>query len=379
MPEKKGFRSCSCDSFNERTRPGDSAWGVADAMAIAYELTGDEHFLDLAQMTYAYFIPTAGGMGKNYSIALVTSPQLIYKLHRAGRTDLSTGRWDEPFEALAPRVLPPGRPLRVLLRTTRPEAVEVSVAVAGQARNVTVPPGASWQAVELRPLPAGEPVALTLTSGAQAQACTVEVLAPGAAPVGEEVGLIAGQEDFLGPALPLLGVTAMPIAAGDDLARFGTILLGTQACTLDAAGIRSDPAPLLRWLHAGGTVVVSHPNDDNQDPFLFGPALVLQEENAVSGAIMAPEHALFRSPQAVADLSGATMFDSVAWADEAWEVLAADTAGRPAVLALTVGEGRVLVIVPSFERYVTGLLAASEAQVAGYRAFLENVVAWAQK
>ncbi len=376
IPERKGFRSCSCDTFNEITRPGHSAWGVADAMAIAYELSGDEHFLDLAQMTYAYFIPTAGGMGKNYSIALVTSPQLICKLHNAGRDDLSTWRWDEPFEALVPRVLPPGRPLRVLLRTGRPEPVEVSAAVGGRTQALTVRPGGAWQLFELDEAPGGT-TEITLASGEHARPCTVQGLEVGAAQVGDAVGLIAGDEDFLGPALPLLGVEAAPISAGDDLSRFGTIFLGTQACTLDAAGIRSDPGPLLAWLHAGGRVVVSHPNDEAWDPFLFGPPLVLQEENAVSGAIVAPEHALFTMPTAVADIAGAAMYDSVAYADDAWQVLANDTEGRPAVLELTLGEGRVLVMVPSFERYVTGALSASDDATARYRAFVENVMAWA--
>jgi len=35
------------------------------------------------------------------------------------------------------------------------------------------------------------------------------------------------------------------------------------------------------------------------------------------------------------------------------------------------------VMVPSFERYVTGALSASEDATARYRAFVENVMAWA--
>ncbi len=376
IPEGKGFRSCSCDTFNDKTRPGHSAWGVANAMAHAYELSGDEHFLDLAQMTYGYYMQTAGGMGKNYSTAMVTSPHLIYKLHKAGRDDLSTARWDQPFEARLPRVVPAGRTVQVLLRTTKPEALGISATVGEREQKVLIQPGGEWQLVDLGDAPAGDS-ALEMRYGDYASGCALEVLADGEVePPGEGVGLIAGAEDFLGPALPLVGVDATAIAAGDDLKTFGTIFLGTQACTLDAAGIRSDPAPLLRWLRSGGRLVVSHPNDEKWDPFLFGAPLVLQEENSTSGEIVAADHALLTAPNAVTDLAGAAMFDSVALAADEWETIVRDVQGRPAVLMLEVGLGDVVVMVPSFERYVSGELAASAEKAAQCRAFMQNLIAW---
>jgi len=376
VPQAKGFRSCSCDTFNERTRPGHSAWAVANAMAHAYELSGDERYLDLAQMTYAYFAEGAGGMGKSYSIALVTSPHLIYKLHEAGRDDIDTARWEEPFEAVVPRVLAPGAGrLSLLLRTRRREPVQVTVAAGNQKREITLQPDADWEVVTFQ---AAGPDVIEgkIVCGEQTESFRVEALHAGKIGAPRDgVGLIAGEEDFLGPALEALGVEFEVITGLTDLERFGTIYLGTQACTLDAAGVRTSPAPLVQWLHAGGTVVISHPNDEAWDPFLLGPPLVLQEENSISGAIVAPDHPLLAGLDAQA-LAGAMMYDSVSFADGAWQVLVEDRRGRPAVLELQAGEGHALVIVPSFERYVTAALAADAEQVARYRAFMENVLAW---
>jgi len=168
------------------------------------------------------------------------------------------------------------------------------------------------------------------------------------------------------------------VASVEELQPMRVLFFGTQACTLDAAGMRSNPAPLLRWLHAGGTAVLSQLNDDGWDPFLLGRALIVEEEDSESGEIAAPEHPLFTTPNHVTDLAGAKMFDSIGYLDERWEVVVKDARGRPVVAECKLGEGRVIVFEPSFERYVAGeLTAATEDRANAFKGFLENVVAYA--
>ncbi len=381
VPERKGFRSTSCPTFNEHTRPGASCQSVAPALAHAYELSGEERYLDLAQMCFAFYAKGGAGIGKTYSHAICKSPHLIYKLHRAGRDDIDPSRWEDAFEARAPRVLPPGETakLPVLVRSNRKEPVEVTIQVLGGANTtVTLEPGAPWQLVELPGIKPGV-IEATATCGEQEKRIQTEALLPGKqAALGDGVGLIAGEGDFLGPALEALGVKFARVASVEELQPMRVLFFGTQACTLDAARMRSNPAPLLRWLHAGGTAVFSQLNDDGWDPFLLGRALIVEEEDSEGGEIAACEHPLFTTPNRVTDLAGAKMFDSIGYLDERWQVLLRDSEGRAAVVEYKLGEGRAIVFEPSFERYVAGeLTATTEDRANAFKGFLENVVAYA--
>lgn len=385
VPEKKGFRACSCETFNVKTRPGGSCWTVSNALAHAYELSGNERFLDLAQMGYAMYAKTgATGIGKSYSTGLVTSHHLIAKLHRAGRDDLDPTRWEDRFEMVSPRVLidrDPGKPT-LLLRTLRDDSVRVEIKPAGRPSwSIELRPGSGWQTVELDPPADGSKVIRgEVSCDTQVRSFAIRSDAPqGATPIGQGVGLIAGTEDFLGPALRELGIEHIPIKDLTALSQCKVVFVGTQACTLNAAGLRADPAPLLQWLHAGGTAVLSQPNDDGWDAFLLGNPLIMQEPNSVSGSITVSDHELFKTPHAIAELSGASMYDSIAYVDDAWTVFMKDSGGRPAVVEARVGSGRVLVIVPSFDRYVSGALAGPDKLVSASRQFFENVLAYARR
>ena len=122
----------------------------------------------------------------------------------------------------------------------------------------------------------------------------------------------------------------------------------------------------------------SHPNDEGWDPFLVGAPLVLQEEDSESGRILQPGHGVFAKLMEQTEVAGAKMYDSVAYADSRWRVLMADAKARPAVLECQVGQGRAIVCVPSFERYLTGELAArSEASGDACRAVFRGLVEYA--
>jgi hypothetical protein len=63
-------------------------------------------------------------------------------------------------------------------------------------------------------------------------------------------------------------------------------------------------------------------------------------------------------------------------AADGWQVLARDSEDRPAILELTVGDGRALVVVPSLERYVTGALTGSDELTVAARRFMANLLAY---
>ncbi len=380
VAERRGFRSCSCPTFNQGTRPGQSCWSVSNALAHAYQLSGEERYLDIAQMGFAFYAKGGSGIGKSYSQAICMSPHLIAKLHGAGRDDLDTSRWEPAFELRAPRVLPPGRStkLPLLLRRARKDPAPVTVQVLeGAKRAASLKGGGQWQLIELRDIKPGV-IKAAVTCDGQVEEIRVEALGPEKlGSTGNGVGLIAGEDDYLAPALEALGVKFQRVDSVEQLQPMGVLFFGTQACTLDAAQMRRNPALLLRWLQAGGTAVFSHLNDEGWDPFLLGPALVMQDEDAESGEIATPQHPLFTTPNRVANLAGAKMFDSIAYLDKRWKVLLKDWQGRPAVVECQIGDGRAIVLGPSFERYLTGAIApATQERADAFRGFVENLLAY---
>ena len=79
----------------------------------------------------------------------------------------------------------------------------------------------------------------------------------------------------------------------------------------------------------------------------------------------------------IASLAGAMMYDTLGHADQAWRVLARDEKGHPAIVETNFGQGKMLVVQASLERYVTGTLPpAGDLTPAACRDFLENVLAY---
>ncbi|MEA3401811.1 MAG: hypothetical protein U9R79_11275 [Armatimonadota bacterium] len=391
IAERKGFRSASCPTLNASVTPGYECYRTPAAMLRAYELSGEERFLEIAHMGFSYAVARGGGSGKGGSVQLTITPHAVYKLKQAGITSLDTSRWEEAAFLHAPGWVPVGdgapAALQVLVESNRDEAQEMALQIAGlpgdaSARGFTVSLGPrEVRSVQLDlpvldPAP-GEtlPLLLRMRAGDETAEASllVDCIAPGG--VGRLTGLIAGEEDFLAPALDELGVEYERVQALDELGRFARIYLGTQAHTLDAAGIARSPETLLRWVYRGGTLVVSQLNDDGWSTRFLPGVVVLAEENATSGRIRASEHALFTTPNRVRDLAGMQMYDTIARAD-GWQVLMEDEAGRAAIIATSCGEGRILAMMPSVERYVTGALDDGKLEQVA-REFLHNIIAWA--
>ena len=394
LPDRKGFRSCSCDTMNAAVTPGFECYRTPAAMLHAYELTGERRFLEIAHIGLAYAVRRGAGAGKGGSVQLTLTPHAVYKLRQAGITSLDTAQWESPVGLGAGFVpVEPGRPISLPITVTshRDHSLSVVLRLEGlpegwpqvAARVVELPPGAE-QAISFD-LPAaavlqrGETVAFTIAAqvGDEAISRGIVLTCPAQEGTGDAIGLVAGAGDYLGPALELAGIHPQPIDSLADLAPFGVIFLGTQAHTIDAAGLQSDYARLLQWVHGGGTLVISQLNDDNWRPEFLPGRVLLDEPNATSGALAAPDHPIFTTPSAVTDVSGMTMYDSIVQAD-GWQVLLRDTSDRPAIIAIDLGAGRILAVMPSVERYYSGAETCTDPDLlADYRRLFENIITWA--
>ncbi|MGI5818847.1 MAG: hypothetical protein ACOX9R_12205 [Armatimonadota bacterium] len=396
QPDRKGFRSASCDSLNEATRPGSNCRRTPAAMLRAFELTGEETFREIAHVGFSYVVAGGGGGGKAGGTQLILSPHIIYKLKQAAITSLDTLRWEAEARLQVPGFIAvaPGGPVSVPLTVVsqRDHPIAVSLSIEGvpegwprvEALTLELPPHgertASFELPAATALEAGETVALTVTAqvgGGEAMHRQVVLAHPPDGLAGDAIGLVADELDFLGPALEQAGVEYRRIDALDDLSGFAVIFLGTQAHSVNAAGLHRDYPKLLEWVHAGGTLVVSQLQDAGWRPEFLPGTVLLSNTSTESGPIIAPEHPIFAGIAETDALTGVIMYDSIVEAG-GWDVLLADAGGGPAIIATDPGAGRILAMMPSVERYCTGEEAALNADLlAACQRLFSNIITWA--
>jgi LmbE family N-acetylglucosaminyl deacetylase len=143
---------------------------------------------------------------------------------------------------------------------------------------------------------------------------------------GVSVGYVMGSGDALADAIEQLGVPLARLSADDllfsDLARYSTIVLGVRAYET-RADLRSAHGRLMRWVEAGGHLVVQYnraamnrlapeapaPPEGASSPYVPYPAAVTPErisDETTPLRLLAPAHPLFTTPNrmAEADWSG---------------------------------------------------------------------------
>ena len=143
---------------------------------------------------------------------------------------------------------------------------------------------------------------------------------------GVSVGYVMGSGDALDAAIRQLGVPLTLLAEDDllfaDLGRFTTIVVGIRAYET-RADLRAAQGRLMRWVEAGGHLVVQYgraamnrlapsapaPAEGAPSPYAPYPASVTPErisDETTAMKLLAPEHALFTTPNRIAadDWSG---------------------------------------------------------------------------
>ena len=391
VKDAEGFRSTSCPSFDRHTRPGHSAWGASPGLTAVAKMTGDRKYLDYALRAYRHTLNTTDSMGKGFGINLAMVMHMIYDLKQMGITRFRDEA--EPVKASAPPrlIFVEGEPIQVPVYLTsqsfKPVTGQVGLAVRQKGRRTEK----ARQSFVLERFGTSKELRFTLRPPAKLVAFEVEV--PGQKetlevaissvseePRGNKVGLIAGQDDFLGPALEKAGVAFERITdVAEDLSPYRVMFLGTQAHTLNAAGVSSKYWRLWQYVKEGGLLVVSQMNDDEWQPHYLPGGIRLGEDNSTSGKIVKPESPLFTTPYRLSDVAGAMMYDHIQSCGPEWQELLEDAEGLPAVMEGTFGHGRIIVFEPSFERYFSGAEVEGRQSKKQFGLLFENLVAYVLK
>jgi hypothetical protein len=137
---------------------------------------------------------------------------------------------------------------------------------------------------------------------------------------GVAVGYVMGSGDALEDAIRQLGVPVTPLTADDllfsDLGRLTTIVVGIRAYET-RPDLRSAHGRLMRWVEAGGHLVVQYgraamnrlapsapaPPEGTPSPYVPYPASVTAErisDETTAIQVLAPGHALFTTPNRIA-------------------------------------------------------------------------------
>ncbi|MBD3293147.1 MAG: hypothetical protein GF393_09500 [Armatimonadia bacterium] len=263
-----------------------------------------------------------------------------------------------------------------------------SVEVADLPEGLTAEPGAvEWDVTRGRSqspsislsgtVDAEMPVTIRWQIGKGWQGEAQTILAPGEPlDAGGRVGYITGEGDPLALALPAIGF-GPPVVdrITGDLSDFDALIVGCEAHMKNFGGLADAPEWLVQFIRDGGKVAIFQLQDDGwRDDYLPLP-LSMSDDGSTLAGITLPDHRLFSDPAEVASIAGAELYDTITEADAGWDVLAVDAAGGPAILQAQVGEGLVLVIQPSLDRYVAGTVEAPEGvDVSDCAGLLRNAI-----
>ena len=196
---------------------------------------------------------------------------------------------------------------------------------------------------------------------------------------GDRIGWISGEADPLRLAAEALGVEPIVLtdARRDDLSRYATLILGSEALNKNFCNVAEAVDRVGAWVIAGGRLIVGQLNDGGWDVAMLPFDLGLSDAETTSGGIVRPGHPLFTSPNRIADLSGVVSYDTITAVSGDWDVLLASASGGPSIIEGRAGEGRVLVVMPSFDRPVAGVDTPDMVRLPACRALIENLLHYA--
>lgn len=215
--------------------------------------------------------------------------------------------------------------------------------------------------------------------GEQSGECKARVLLGKAIAVGDGVGYVGGADEPVGQALGSMGVTlaSVPDLSPETLARYGALLVGSEAHEKGFAGLPASAAALLDFVRAGGRLVVMQLQDSSYVPSYLPYPLAVSNDKGALAAIAEPDHPVFTTPNRIASLTGLVSYDTLRDVDDAWRVLARDDAGNPSMVTARLGTGDVLLVQPSPDRYLIGVEKPTDTlTLAVCRQLLENLVAY---
>jgi len=198
---------------------------------------------------------------------------------------------------------------------------------------------------------------------------------------GEGVGWLTAAEDPLRRAAEALGVevAAVPDLAQADLSKLHTLVLGSEGFSKNFGQVQDAPRRLQRFVVRGGTLLVAQVQDADWRTDVLPLDLVVINDSSEAGVVQATGHALFTRPNRLgaSALAGVISYDTCAYADPRWQVLMQCADGSPAILEAECGAGKVLVVLPSFDRPVYDNGDVSADMRPACIQFMQNLFAYA--
>ncbi len=393
IPKDHGFLYAEAPGFN---RHG-GIWTlplVGDGLAYACRLDPkhrDESRL-IEACSWNFYRAGISDFGKSFTQAICFMPYMLPQLLELGISKIPAPIEPDILQVRRAIVLPPGArcELRIWTRRSAKGAAEWTAAFADPAGPwLTLPPGHTlhWRAgpglssspavpVHAPPRPDRRQVHITLRSGNRTEHVIIRLEAVAPRAPGARIGWITGKDDLLRRAVTACGgkIEPIPDLRSADLARFHTLVAGDEAFEKNYAHCREAYRKLLEFVAAGGRLVCGQLNDAHWRLEFLPFDLVLSDANSATGAIVAPDHPLFSRPARIQRMPPVACYDTVIAAPQ-WRVLMQDAGGRPAVVEAALGRGRVLVLMPSFDRPLVGGQSPAAVRRA-CRALIRNWIAY---
>ncbi|MCD6360535.1 MAG: hypothetical protein J7M38_06665, partial [Armatimonadetes bacterium] len=390
--ERGGFRYAQCPQYDDHAGYGNM---VCLGLARAYEISRKPEFREmlLVSMGKQFRERSPATSGKGIAVQMRNSPFAVSALDRWGLDEIPPPPPRAPQVTVPAQIyLVPGRDatLRVNTRYSSSQPLDAVVEVVELPDGLTADQmKIKWRMTREQPGGAefhisgqareGAPIRLRWKAGEFGGELTATAHPRRAVAVGEGIGYVGDETDSVGRALRTLGIDieALPDLTPGTLAGCRALLIGREAHEKNYLNIREHSADLLDFIHSGGRVALIQLQDSSwQEAWLPAP-LKLSNTSGRLGAVATPDHPLFTTPHRLEAIAGIISYDTIVEADEAWTVLATDDKGQPSIVEMADGEGRVLVVQPSPDRYVVGEETPGDGlTVETCAQLIENLVAW---
>jgi len=316
--------------------------------------------------------------GKGYAMQIRMVPYALTIMERWGLKALPMPPPPKPQVSADEQVyLLPGElaALAVIVSNRRQEPISSAAQIIALPQGLTCEnPKLKWLAP---PAKTGDTLSVRYRVGDVEGEAEVAVRVPERLELGNALGYVGGEGDPLGAALEKLGISLpmLPDLEPGTLAGYRALLVGCEAHEKNFAGLRDNPHRLLDFVTSGGRVAIVQLQDTSYQTHYLARPLSPSNDSSEFGEILASDHPIFSKPHRIDSLAGAISYDTIIEADPAWKVLATDAKGQPSVIETTLGEGSLLVIQPSVDRYVTGeVQPEGTLKVETCGQFIENVV-----
>lgn len=389
VPDQHGFIYAEAPRFQGRG----GIWTLAlagDGLARAcnYDRKHRDKPLLLDALSHTMYRGGVNSFGKNFTQGLCFMPFMLAELTELGIENPPRVYTPPELRLRSHVILPPGESMII-----RP-ALKHSAETAEVCRISFAPEAAEflggkhvfeWQAEpgwslgpEIRVTVPAQPgvsrfaVSASVGEKHEERELVLEAVGPTGA-VGSAVGWVTAAKDHFAIAAKAVGVgvTPIPDLAKVDLQQLGTLVLGAEAHEKNYAGCRAVSAEIARFVINGGTLIVGQVNDANWKPDYLPRDVIPGDDGTEAGQVLEPRHAIFANLNN-ADLAGTQSFDRFEWVAPAWKVLVKAKDGTPSILETTLGKGRILVVMPSFDRAAVADEGAQSGEAA--RALIKGLL-----